>query len=91
MYRHGLSIVIEDNDLKEPTSSISADVEVTILLVEHADGVSYRMLYVEISDVVLTRVVCDLHVGRLTCLACLASRSSYGRTAPEGAGLGPRR
>lgn len=78
MYRHGLSIIVEDNDLKKPTSPVGADIEVTVTLVEHADGVSYRMFYVEISDTVLTRAVGDLHICRVPCLPRLPIRTACG-------------
>lgn len=78
MYRHGLSILVEDDDLKKPTGSVGTNVEVTIALVEHADGVSYRVLNVEVSDTVLARVVGDLHVCRLPCLTWLTNRARSG-------------
>lgn len=61
--RHEAAVVIEDHDLQEPAGSVGSDVEITVALVEYADGVADRVLDVEISDSVLTGVVSDLHVA----------------------------
>jgi Arc/MetJ family transcription regulator len=53
-------------------------------LADHADGVAYRVLNVEIDDAVLTRVVGDLRTCRLPCLVCSASRSACGRGRARG-------
>jgi hypothetical protein len=65
--RHKSAVVIEDHDLKKPTGPVGSDVEVTVVLVEHANGVADRVLDVRIVDAVLASVVGDLHGRRLPC------------------------
>ncbi len=72
MDRHEVAVVIEDHDLQEPAGSVGSDVEITVALVEYADGVADRVLDVEIIDSVLAGVVSDLHVRRLPCLRRIA-------------------
>jgi len=63
------AIVIENDDLEKPAGSVGADVEVAVALAEHADGVSYGVFHVQISDAVLACGVINLHVCRLPCMA----------------------
>lgn len=70
--RHEVAVVIEDHDLQEPAGSVGSDVEITVALVEYADGVADRVLDVEIIDAVLAGVVSDLRESRLSCLRRIA-------------------
>jgi len=62
-----LAVVVEDDGFEEAAGSVSADIEVTVALIEHPDGVAYRVLDVEVDDAVFTGVVRDLHRYRLPC------------------------
>ena len=66
-----LAVVVEDDGFEEAAGSVSADVEVTVALIEHPDGVAYCVLDVvldvEVDDAVFTGVVRDLHRCRLPC------------------------
>lgn len=68
MDSHRLSVVVENDDFKEPTGPVSTDIEVTVTLSHHADGIVHRVLDVVVSNTVLTRAVRDLHLCRLPCL-----------------------
>ena len=41
---YGLTVVVRDDDLEEAAGSVSADVEVAVAAIGHADGVAYRVL-----------------------------------------------
>jgi hypothetical protein len=89
---YGLAVVVEDDDFKEAAGSVSADVEVAVALIEHADGVAYRVLDVEITDAMFTGVVRDLHGCRLACpggqgkLPCHPTGSAARRPSVKEAG-----
>jgi len=78
----GLALVVEDYYFKKPAGSIGADVEVSVALVEHADGVAYRVLDVQTTDAVLVGVVRDLHGRRLPCLGELWQVNLPSRRVP---------
>lgn len=48
MDRHGLAIVIEDNDLKQSTGTVGADIKVPVTLADHTDRAADRVLDVSI-------------------------------------------
>ncbi len=68
MDRNELSVVIENDDLKEPAGSVGTDVEIAIALAHNADGVADCVLDVLVVNTVLAGVVGDLHLCRLSCL-----------------------
>ena len=90
-----LAVVVEDDGFEEAAGSVSADVEVAVALIEHADGVAYRVLDVEITDAMFTGVVRDLHGCRLACpggqgkLPCHPTGSAARRRIGERASVVP--
>ncbi|WP_219069554.1 hypothetical protein [Candidatus Mycobacterium methanotrophicum] len=71
MDRHGLAVVVENDDLKEPASAVGTDVEVTVGPADYADGIVDCVLDVLVGNTVLTGVVRDLHLRKLPCLSRL--------------------
>lgn len=53
MDRDGLAVVVQLDDLEEPTCAVSADVEVSITLTDDADGIAYGVFDVEVGNTVL--------------------------------------
>ena len=50
MDRHRLAVVVENDDLKEPTGPVGTDVEVTVALAHYADGVADCVLDVLVGN-----------------------------------------
>lgn len=80
--RYRLTVIVENDDLKQATGSVCADVEVAVALPNHTDGVADCVVDVLICDTVPAGIVRDLHISKLPCLAdgmqvtlrCAASR-----------------
>jgi uncharacterized protein len=86
--RHRLAVVVENDNLEEPAGPVGTDVEVTVALAHHAEGVADCVLDVLVGNTVLTGVVRDLHPCRLPCVptsrklpcvALCADRAIWGR------------
>ena len=67
MDRHRLAVVVENDDLKEPAGPVGTDVEITVALAHYADGVADCVFDVLVGNTVLTGVVRDLALCRLSC------------------------
>ena len=85
---YGLTIVVDDDDFKEPAGSVGADVEVAGALVEHTDGIAHRVLDVQVTDAVLPSGARDLHECKLPCPSeswqvTLLAILGYARFAPS--------
>jgi len=58
--------VVEDHDLEQPGTSVGADVEQLVALVDHPDCVSHCMLDVFTSDAMAVGTVSDVYVRQST-------------------------
>lgn len=63
MDRHQLAVVVQNDDLKEPAGPISADVELAVTLVHHADSVADCVLDVLVDNAVLVGIGRDLRLA----------------------------
>lgn len=65
MDRHGVAVVIENDDLEEPARPVGTDVEVTVALAQYAHGIADCML--------------DVLVGNpfLRALSAISTHASY--------------
>ncbi len=53
MDRDRLAVIVEDDNLEEPASLVSADVQVALSSTDHTYGLAYRVFDVEVGDTVL--------------------------------------
>lgn len=65
---NGLAVCVKDDYLKESADPVGAYVEITVALVEHAEGISDRVFNIQIVDTMLASIVGNLHICRLPCL-----------------------
>lgn len=71
MDRYRLAVVVEDDDFEEPPCPVGSNVEITVALTEHANGVPDCVLDVLVGNTMFAGVVRDLNFRRLTCSSVL--------------------
>lgn len=59
---NGDVVVVEDDDLQEPSAAVWTDVENPVTVQDGADGVSYGVVNVVVVNAMLAGTVSNLHV-----------------------------